>query len=73
MALQTSTETVGNISGGGCMRRNCCKQKIENNKKIKFRQKLLEVKESTSVEGPTNCMQPRQPQGSATIMIKIIT
>ena len=37
------------------MHRNCCKQKIENNKKIKFSQKLLEVKESTSVEGPTNC------------------
>ena len=37
------------------MHRNCCKQKIENNKKIKCSQKLLEVKESTSVEGPTNC------------------
>ena len=37
------------------MHRNCCKQKIENNKKIKFSQTLLEVKESTSVEGPTNC------------------
>ena len=37
------------------MRMNCSKQKIENNKKIKFSQKLLEVKESTSVEGPTNC------------------
>ena len=35
------------------MHRNCCKQKIENNKKIKFSQKLLEV--NTSVEGPTNC------------------
>ena len=32
-----------------------CKQKIQNNKKIKVSQKLLEVKESTSVEGPTNC------------------
>ena len=37
------------------MHGNCCKQKIENNKKIKFSQKLLEVKENTSVEGPTNC------------------
>ena len=36
------------------MHGNCCKQKIENNKK-KISQKLLEVKESTSVEGPTNC------------------
>ena len=34
---------------------NCCKKKIQNNKKIKFSQKLLDVKESTSVEGPTNC------------------
>ena len=41
--------------GGGCMYGNCCKQKIQNNKKIKFSQKLLDVKESTSVEGPTNC------------------
>ena len=40
---------------GGCMYRNCCKQKIQNNKKIKFSQNLLDVKESTSVEGPTNC------------------
>ena len=40
---------------GGCMYGNCCKQKIQNNKKIKFSQTLLEVKESTSVEGPTNC------------------
>ena len=37
------------------MHGNCCKRKIQNNKKIKFCQKLLEVKESTSVEGPTNC------------------
>ena len=37
------------------MYRNCFKQKIQNNKKIKVSQKLLEVKESTSVEGPTNC------------------
>ena len=37
------------------MHGNCRKQKIENNKKIKCSQKLLEVKESTSVEGPTNC------------------
>ena len=51
--LQTSTETVCNILGGGCM--YCCKQKIENNKKIKFSEKLLEVKENTNVEGPTNC------------------
>ena len=36
------------------MHGNCCKQKIQNNK-IKFSQKLLEVKENTSVEGPTNC------------------
>ena len=34
---------------------NCCKQKIQNNKKIKFSQKLLDVKEYTNVEGPTNC------------------
>ena len=53
--LQTSTETVGNISGGGCMHGNCCKQKIQNNTKIKFTQKLLDVKEYTNVEGPTNC------------------
>ena len=33
---QTSTETVGNISGGGCMHRNCCREKIQNNKKIKL-------------------------------------
>ena len=48
---------MGNIHvlGGGCVHRNCCKQKIENNKKKIFSQKLLEVKESTSVEGPTNC------------------
>ena len=37
------------------MHGNCCKQKIQNNKKIKFSQNLLEVKENTSVEGPTNC------------------
>ena len=37
------------------MHGNCCKQKIENNNKIKFSQKLLDVKESTSVEGPVNC------------------
>ena len=37
------------------MYRNCCKQKIQNNKKIKVSQKLLEVKESTSVEEPTKC------------------
>ena len=37
------------------MHRNCCKQKIQNDKKINFSQKLLEVKESASVEGPTNC------------------
>ena len=35
------------------MHRN--KQKKQNNKKIKFSQKLLEVKDSASVEGPTNC------------------
>ena len=39
------------------MHGNCCKQKIENNKKIKFSKKLLEVKESTSVEGGTNKLQ----------------
>ena len=37
------------------MHGNCCKQKNENNKKKLISQKLLEVKESTSVEGPTNC------------------
>ena len=36
-----STETVGNISGDGCMHGNCCKQKIQNNKKIKFSQKFF--------------------------------
>ena len=46
---------MGIVTGGECMHRNCCKQKIENNKKLKFSQKLLEVKESTSVEGPTDC------------------
>ena len=46
---------MGNISGGGCMHGNCCRQKIQNNKKIKFSQKLLDVKEYTNVEGPTNC------------------
>ena len=30
-------------------------QKIQNKKKIKFSQKLLDVKEYTNVEGPTNC------------------
>ena len=30
-------------------------RKSKNNKKIKVSLKLLEVKESTSVEGPTNC------------------
>ena len=40
---------------GGCMYGNCCKQKLQNNKKIKFSQKLLDVKESTSVKGPKNC------------------
>ena len=37
------------------MHGNCCKQKNENNKKIKLSQKLLDVKEDTSFEGPTNC------------------
>ena len=46
---------MGIISGGGCKRGNCFKQKIENNKKIKLSQKLLDVKEDTSFEGPTNC------------------
>ena len=53
--LQVSTETAGIISGGGCMYRTCCRQKNRNNKKIKFSQKLLDVKEYTNVEGPTNC------------------
>ena len=44
------------------MRGNCCKQKIENNKTIKYKiklsQKLLDVKEYTSVEGlPTTTRQ----------------
>ena len=55
MTPKISTETVGNISGGGCMHGNCCKQKIQNNKKIKFSQKSLDVKEYTNVEGTTNC------------------
>ena len=37
------------------MHGNCCRQKIQNNKKIRFRKKLLDVKEYTNVEGPTNC------------------
>ena len=37
------------------MQGNCCRQKIQNNKRIKFSQKLLDVKEYTNVEGPTNC------------------
>ena len=49
-----TTETVGIISGGRCMHENCCKHKIEN-KKIKIQLKLLDVKENTNVEGPTNC------------------
>ena len=40
---QISTEKVCNISGDGCMHRNCCRQKIQNNKKIKFSQNLLDV------------------------------
>ena len=28
---------------------------MQNNKKIKFSQKLLDVKEYTNVKGPTNC------------------
>ena len=36
------------------MQGNCCKQKIENNEKIKLTL-LLDVKEYTSIEGPTNC------------------
>ena len=43
----------------GRMHGNCCKQKIENNKKIKLSQKLLDVKEYTSVEGRTNCNAAR--------------
>ena len=46
---------MGNISGGGCMHGNCCRQKIQNNKKIKlYSQKLLDVREYNNVEGPTN-------------------
>ena len=37
------------------MHGNCCRQKIQNNRKKKFSQKLLDVKEYTNVEGPTNC------------------
>jgi len=40
----------GGGRGGECMHGNCCKQKNENNKKIK-----LLVKVYTYVEGPTNC------------------
>ena len=36
------------------MYENCSKHKIEN-KKIKIQLKLLDVKENTNVEGPTNC------------------
>ena len=46
---------MGIISGGGCIHRNYCEQKTQNNKKIKFSQKLLHVKEYTNVEGPTYC------------------
>ena len=63
---------MDNISGGGCMHGNFCKKKIKNNKKIKFSQKLLDVREYTSVErDQQTAKQPRQPQGSATIMIMI--
>ena len=54
------------------MHGNCCRQKIQNNKKIKFSQKLLDVKEYTNVEDQQTAKQPREPQGSATIMIIII-
>ena len=37
------------------MYRTCCRQRNRNNKKIKFSQELLDVKECTNVEGPTNC------------------
>ena len=37
------------------MHGNRCRQKIQNNKKIKFGQKLLDVKEYTNVAGPTTC------------------
>ena len=30
------------------------------------------LKKALSVEGPKTAMQPRQPQGSATVMINII-
>ena len=45
---------MGNISGGGCIHGNCCREKIQNNKRTTFSQKLLDVKEYTNVEGPTN-------------------
>ena len=51
------------------MHGNCCRQKIQNNKKIKFSQKLLDVKEYTNVEDQQTAKQPREPQGGATIMI----
>ena len=48
------------------MPRNYCKQKNKRNKKIKFSQNLLDVKECTNVEGPTNCQ-------AATSIIIIVT
>ena len=48
---------------------------FQNNKKIKFSQTLLgllEVK-ALALRDQQTAMQPRQPQGSATIMIKIVT
>ena len=37
------------------MHRNCCKQKILYNRKIKFSQELLDIEEYTNIEGLTNC------------------
>ena len=48
------------------MHRNYCKQKNKSNKKIKFSQNLLDVKECTNVEEPTNC------QAATSIIIIII-
>ena len=71
--LQTSTETVGNISGGGCMHGNCCKQKNENNTQKKLLVKnCWRLRKALALRDQQTAMQPRQPQGSATIMINII-
>ena len=52
--------------GGGCMYGNCCKQKIENNRKIK----ICYLKYTLTLRDQQTAMQPRQPQGSVKNIIK---